>query len=346
MLSAALSPGVIAAPNLAPVWLPQVVSQDEAPHGNPQVVFLGDSITSGYGYSPAWAAGIAPLGARDLAIGGSTTQNVLWQLDSGVLSGTAPRVVVLMVGINNLGTGQTPEQTAAGVAADVAALRLSQPQARILLLGILPAGPMPDTLLRQEIAQTNGLIAGLADGSAVHFLDIGANFLQADGTISPAVMADYLHPTNLGYNPMTTAIGQPLLTLFLEGPLSVPTPTQPALPTLPVQFSNPLSTEISAPVDPLAQIAHVLPGVSEPSATALPQSAPVVSTPALPPPAPPSSEAPITTQGHSPASGSGESPPVTESMDGSTAALEAGPEQPHEAKPGTSADEVQPPEGR
>jgi hypothetical protein len=43
---------------------------------------------------------------------------------------------------------------------------------------------------------------------------MGGDFLQPDGTISPAVMSDFAHPTLLGYELYTAAIWSPLLELL------------------------------------------------------------------------------------------------------------------------------------
>src|SRR5262245_9438982 len=178
--------------------------------GGPAVVFLGDSITAWYADSPSWTASIVPLGAADLGIPGLTVGGVQSQLDAGVLDGVSPRVIVLMVGTNDLYLGATPQDTAAGLGVVLDDLRARQPQAQVLLLGILPRGATPNLPIRQVIAQTNGLIAGLADGSTVHFLDIGRAFLQPNGTLSRAVMADLLHPTPLGYAIGTATLAGPL----------------------------------------------------------------------------------------------------------------------------------------
>jgi lysophospholipase L1-like esterase len=213
LLSLALGPATVPAPFPTQGWLVQAVTLDLIPKHNPQIVFLGDSIVANYAFSPAWMTKIAPLGALDLAIGGSTTQNVLWQLDLGLLKGTAPRVIVLLVGTNNLAAGDTPQETADGVAAIVTNLRKSQPQARILLLGILPRGESTDDPLRPLIVQTNEHLAKLANGMAgmVRFLDVGAAFLQSDGSISPDLLSDFLHPSQeSGYSVLTANIEQTL----------------------------------------------------------------------------------------------------------------------------------------
>ena len=82
-----------------------------------------------------------------------------------------------------------------------------------MLLGILPRGFTPAEPLRSPISQVNALMALLADGSRVRYLDIGGSFLQRDGTISPIVMSDAVHPTALGYQILVRAIWQPLIDL-------------------------------------------------------------------------------------------------------------------------------------
>jgi hypothetical protein len=102
--------------------------------GGPPLVFLGDSITAWYANAPSWAASIAPLGAADLGVPGLTVKGVQAELDAGMLDGMSPRVLVLMIGTNDLYLGVSPKDTAAGVAALVTNLRLDQPQAQVLLL--------------------------------------------------------------------------------------------------------------------------------------------------------------------------------------------------------------------
>jgi hypothetical protein len=79
------------------------------------------------------------------------------------------------------------------------------PETEILLLGILPRGESPADPLRQKVAQVNDRISDPA-GDRVRFLDIGAGFLEPDGTISPAVMPDFLHPSLLGYEIYTASV--------------------------------------------------------------------------------------------------------------------------------------------
>jgi beta-glucosidase len=185
--------------------------------GPASVLFLGDSITDNFQNGsglPVWTRYFAPLGAADFAVGGITTSQVLWQVQSGQVAAVAPDVVVLMIGTNNLGLGQSPADTATGIAAIVSAIGARLPQTRILMLGVLPRGQSPDDPLRAEVTKVNARIARFADGQRVHYLNIGAAFLQADGTIAPQLMPDFLHPSLAGYRIYAASIWHPLMALL------------------------------------------------------------------------------------------------------------------------------------
>lgn len=192
--------------------------------GSPAVVFLGDSITNYFQYgagAPIWDSLIAPYNAVDYGVPGYMTQDVLAQIANGQLDGIAPQVVVLMIGVNDLAGGASPADAAAGVAADVAAIQAKLPSSEILLLGILPSGESPADPLRGEIAQTNSLISLLqGNGGNVLYVNLGALFVQPDGTLSPAVMPDYIHPSTFGYLILAEALQQPLQDLEAVGQLS------------------------------------------------------------------------------------------------------------------------------
>jgi lysophospholipase L1-like esterase len=166
----------------------------------PQVVFIGDSITQGWENEgrPVWQRHFAPLPALALGFGGDRTENVLWRLQQGEVDGIAPKVAVLMIGTNNSGA-RTPESTAAGVKHLLAELRQRLPSTQVLMLAIFPRGEKPDDHLRGVNDRVNQLIAGLADGRQVHFLDINAALLNFDGSLSKDVMPDLLHLSEKGY---------------------------------------------------------------------------------------------------------------------------------------------------
>ena len=72
-----------------------------------------------------------------------------------------------------------------------------------------PADPV-----RATIAEINRTISKLHDGTRVHYLDIGAEFLDADGNIPQDVMSDGLHPSTKGYEIWAEAVNEPLTALM------------------------------------------------------------------------------------------------------------------------------------
>jgi beta-glucosidase len=168
----------------------------------PEIVFIGDSITQGWEKEgrAVWQQHYAPRHALALGFGGDRTENVLWRLQHGEIDGIAPKVVVLMIGTNNTGhRGEDPQTTAGGVKRLVQEIRQRLPKAKVLLLAVFPRGEKPDDYLRQLNERVNKIIAGYADGRSVHFLDINAALLNADGTLSKDIMPDLLHPNAQGY---------------------------------------------------------------------------------------------------------------------------------------------------
>jgi lysophospholipase L1-like esterase len=166
----------------------------------PDVLFIGDSLTLGWqqGGRPAWNRYFEPLGAGNIGIAGDTTRDVLWRIENGALDTIGPRLIVLMIGTNDLPSTEPP-MIAERVGQVVGAIRQRQPAATLLLLGLLPRDARPDTVLRQKLSQVNGALAELADGRTVVFLDCGAALLQADGTLPAEISPDALHLSEQGY---------------------------------------------------------------------------------------------------------------------------------------------------
>ncbi|MEZ0299653.1 MAG: GDSL-type esterase/lipase family protein [Candidatus Methylacidiphilales bacterium] len=183
------------------------------------MLFIGDSITAGWTASKdVWQKYYGAYHPANFGIGGDRTQNVLWRIENGELDGISPKVVVLLIGVNN---GGGPE-AARGARKVVEAIRAKLPQSRILLLGIFPHGHSPtdppwNATARASIIETNKDLAALDDGKHIRFLDFGPKFLDANGAISKDILPDGLHPGPAGYQIWADAM-QPLLEEMLKDP--------------------------------------------------------------------------------------------------------------------------------
>ncbi len=189
----------------------------EAPIG---LLFIGDSITEGWIHSrnqapDVWKSHYWKYNPADFGISADKTQHVLWRIDHGELDGLTPKVVVLMIGTNNI--ANTAEEITAADQKIVAEIHEKLPDAKLLLLGIFPRGADPKDPkhpevagMRDKIKQVNAELAKLDDGNKTRYLDIGDKFLDADGVIQKDIMSDALHPTAKGYQIWADAM-QPLL---------------------------------------------------------------------------------------------------------------------------------------
>jgi lysophospholipase L1-like esterase len=170
------------------------------------LVFIGDSITQMYGGEPhdrpqpgkdVWEQHYGKRNASNLGFGYDFVENTLWRLQHGELDGAAAKVVVIHIGTNNVNRN-TPEEVAAGIRAICAEVHQRQPAAKTVLMAIFPRGPKPDGT-RAKLEAINKLIAPLDGKDGITFLDIGAKFLEPDGSITRETMGDFLHPTAKGY---------------------------------------------------------------------------------------------------------------------------------------------------
>lgn len=189
--------------------------------GRADVVFLGDSITQAWEVEgkEVWAKYYTPRHALNLGIGSDRTQHVLWRLDHGHLAGLKPKVVVVLIGVNNIpDDSYTPGMVLEGVTAVVQKLRAKLPETKIILLGIFPFHEdfHPQ---RAKALQVNQALRKLDDGQWVHFLDFGYLFIQPDGKISKDMMPDFVHLTPTGYRLWAEALEPKLSELLGDRPV-------------------------------------------------------------------------------------------------------------------------------
>jgi lysophospholipase L1-like esterase len=190
-----------------------------AKEGEIDVLFMGDSITDfwrnedgAFAGKPVFDKYFGDMKVANFGIAGDTTQGVLYRLQHGEAEGYSPQAIMLMIGTNNTRANTAPE-IAEGIGAVILQMRKDFPDAKILLLAVFPRGRANDPV-RADISEINQRIAKLDDGEHVHYLDIGQEFLDADGNIPRDVMSDGLHPSAKGYEIWAEAVKEPLAQLL------------------------------------------------------------------------------------------------------------------------------------
>jgi lysophospholipase L1-like esterase len=173
----------------------------------PEVVFIGDSITHFWGGEPSdfpaqgedsWKAMIGSHVASNLGFGFDYIDNAYYRVQNGELDGITPKVIVILLGTNNVGyRNDTPAACADNMRAFLALVRQKSPKSKIILLGILPRG---DVKLNQAIFAAKRLYSEMADGKEIFYADVGKAFLPMDATKVPVdLMPDGVHPNARSY---------------------------------------------------------------------------------------------------------------------------------------------------
>ena len=187
----------------------------QANQGPLDVLLVGDSITIQWGAS--WAKHFPDRKAVNIGIGGDKTQNVLWRLDHGGVDGLQPKVIVLMIGNNNMFfTPETGVEAAAkGVLMCAKNLREKFPEAGLIVAKILPCHA-PKNRFYEDILLTNAEIDKLNLGAdpKIKVLDLTKDFLNEDGTIKRVLYT----PDNIHLSPEGYAVYAARLKPLLDGP--------------------------------------------------------------------------------------------------------------------------------
>eukprot|EP00756_Hemistasia_phaeocysticola_P059304 Hpha_TRINITY_DN36047_c0_g1::TRINITY_DN36047_c0_g1_i1::g.170842::m.170842/K16795/PAFAH1B2_3; platelet-activating factor acetylhydrolase IB subunit beta/gamma len=189
-----------------------------------RILLIGDSIFQRFVDSRGWRVvkrRAAEMGgsAESFAIGGDRTQHVLWRLHSGELDFphlSAPNLAMVLVGTNNL-DDNTPSEIASGVLT-IARVLFKAGLRRVVVVEQLPRGVDPDGPSRIAQAELAGNITALLPRSlmqhqlgqrqicARYCTGVAKRFLDETGRIDPALIADYVHPTQAGYDVLAEAI--------------------------------------------------------------------------------------------------------------------------------------------
>ncbi|WP_010588179.1 GDSL-type esterase/lipase family protein [Schlesneria paludicola] len=190
------------------VWSKRV-DQDQK-----SLVFLGDSITQGWGDD--LGGSFKGVKVANRGIGGDTTRGMLIRLQTDVLA-LKPTGVVLLMGTNDLEENAEPEVIAGNLKLILAALKKYDPKLPVILCQVFPSS---ETAKRpaEKIKALNKLYAAAVKGDAqVTLLETWPLFADEQGNAKVAEFPDLLHPNAAGYAKWAAALKPILATLnYLE----------------------------------------------------------------------------------------------------------------------------------
>jgi lysophospholipase L1-like esterase len=176
------------------------------------VVFLGDSITQGWG--GGLGAAFPGMKVANRGISGDTTRGVLIRLEEDVLS-LQPRAIVLLIGTNDLEEGASPETAAGNLKLILAALEKHDAHLPILLCQVFPSSAAKKRPAEQ-IRKLNALVLAAVRGNRqVTFVETWPLFADASGDAKVEEFPDLLHPNEPGYAKWASALRPLFATLGL-----------------------------------------------------------------------------------------------------------------------------------
>lgn len=163
--------------------------------GEVDVAFIGDSLTDGYDLA-TYYPGISVI---NRGIGGDTTHGVYDRLEVSVIE-PAPKVIVMMIGTNNLGDMFTDYEDI------ILAIRKSLPDTHLVLLSIPPSS---DNYAERngQIAINNVKIKSLAEAHGCTYVDVFTPLFDFErDQLRAEYTTDGLHFTPLGYSVITAEV--------------------------------------------------------------------------------------------------------------------------------------------
>lgn len=176
------------------------------------ILFVGDSITEQWEVGPGktqWSEIWAPLNAVNFGVSGDRTEHVLWRCaDSKLATTSDPKVCILNIGCNNIGTWKCQQPTAdtlSGIKTIAQTLLKRYPKTALIVMCSFPYDDNPEDIYRKKGEELNKAILSLKL-PRTEILDITKDFLQDNGHFKKGLFVDKVHLSAEGYKVWASAI--------------------------------------------------------------------------------------------------------------------------------------------
>lgn len=160
------------------------------------VVFLGDSITQGWGDN--LGNSFPGMKVANRGISGDTTRGVLYRMKEDVLD-LNPKGVVLLIGTNDIEENADAETIAGNVKFILAALKKHNPAMPVIVSKVMPSDPSKKRP-KEIISKLNSLVDDIVKAEPTFIrCDAWSIFANAEGNAKKEEFPDLLHPNPAGY---------------------------------------------------------------------------------------------------------------------------------------------------
>lgn len=198
---------------------------EKARKGGIDVYFVGDSITRRWGatdypeFLANWTTNFFGWNAANFGWGADSIQNILWRLENGELDGVNPKIIVVLAGINNVGTfpggDEKVDDITRGLKAIVKVCQEKAPTATLILTGLFPRNDSMAVI--PTINRINDNLSKMADGKKIRYLNVNDKLADKDGKLLDGMSKDKLHPTLKAYQIWADGL-KPIFTEILGPP--------------------------------------------------------------------------------------------------------------------------------
>ena len=164
------------------------------------IAFIGDSICqNALLIHGDWNTILGRSDCVNFGIGAQTSVDLRARI--GELAGRDYRMVVFIIGINDIGRGYTKEEIVANIDAMITAIRAQNPDCEFLLVSVLPT---TDAFYAGQQAKINLLNMAYkryaSKTPGVTYVDAYSSFTRKTGEYAyPELLSDGLHPNGAGY---------------------------------------------------------------------------------------------------------------------------------------------------
>lgn len=167
-------------------------------------LFLGDSITDFYDLDK-YFAGVPVVNS---GISGNTTEDILDDMKTRVYDYN-PSKVFLLIGINDLGSGDSADEVIDNIKKIVANIENNRPEASLYIESVFPINKNIDdegiikVKSNDDVLELNKLIKEYCDNNNYVYINIHDSLTDEDGNFSEEYTDDGLHPNSNGYEVIT-----------------------------------------------------------------------------------------------------------------------------------------------
>ncbi len=174
------------------------------------IVFFGDSLTSGYGLSspptesfPSLLAEIAlaagkPFHFTNAGVSGDTTSSALIRLDK-LLQQRQVAIFVIALGANDMIRGYEPGLIVQNLEKIISKIQIAHPHSKILFLGM----ELPHWITTQRAAAYRNLYSNIAKKYNLVFLPFLLDGVMGSRTLN---LSDLVHPNAAGYKVVASRV--------------------------------------------------------------------------------------------------------------------------------------------